>query len=669
MLGGSLVFVGLLHLGQAGGMSPPPPPEAPASAAPPASAPGGENAPPPLSPPDGEAAPAAGAESQALPPAAPPAPEGPVAPPSPANPVAPAPAPVTVPPVDARPEESDPWARPHFVKGDLNSFAVRPGTRRNFVGVAAGISALPTTANAVINAFYLTVEPLVEINNPKYNWKLSLGAPLQFELIDTRGAFENCVGEAKKLRQMNKSQSEIETGTADCVGRQKDRATEKMGRLRKADWDEASDFLKVIRHVVVGGKESPFYLSLSRLYDQTFGHGTSVRHYNPNIDYNTTRLGANLDVSRSAVGVQAMANDLVKPDVLGLLAFVRPLRPYSDDVLLRSLSFGASWVRGSNQPLALRYEQGLFGKDAGRYIPEVDPNLHLLGQRFAQTTILGFDVETKVLRSEWADIKVYGDFDKMLDYDSGITLGSLFRLSFGKPARQALRARAELSFFGPAFLPNYFDAFHDIFQYQYLPAGYKSSAGNTYYPTKMEFLEASRGGRRRIGGYLEVTHAIFDALTVGAVLRGHTAYGSPSTAGFVGPSFNDYGGNCVPGENGAVNCTKKVTLDHEPGFSSFRLSAELPFRRFLQAYASYEVFSTTTDGGLGAFKFDGENEVFFSGMRIMLLPILFIQAEARRYFFLQRVSNVDIHNLTFDQDQNVHSLWTVAASIALGYEF
>ena len=46
-----------------------------------------------------------------------------------------------------------------------------------------------------------------------------------------------------------------------------------------------------------------------------------------------------------------------------------------------------------------------------------------------------------------------------------------------------------------------------------------------------------------------------------------------------------------------------------------------------------------------------------------------IQAEARRYFFLQRISNVDLHNLTFDQDQNVHSLWTFALNVALGYEF
>src|SRR4030095_7094301 len=113
-----------------------------------------------------------------------------------------------------------------------------------------------------------------------------------------------------------------------------------LGKLRREDWDEASDFAKIIRNIQVGGQEQPFYMSLSRLYDQSFGHGTSVRHYNPNIDYDTARLGANLDFSKAALGLPAMANALVRPDVVGVLGFVRPLRPFSNNVLLRSLSFG-----------------------------------------------------------------------------------------------------------------------------------------------------------------------------------------------------------------------------------------------------------------------------------------------------------------------------------------
>ena len=107
----------------------------------------------------------------------------------------------------------------------------------------------------------------------------------------------------------------------------------------------------------------------------------------------------------------------------------------------------------------------------------------------------------------------------------------------------------------------------------------------------------------------------------------------------------------------------------DPGFTSLRFNAEIPFRNYLQAFASYEVFSTTGEKGLGVFRFDGDNEIFFSGVRLKLLPILFIQAESRRYFFLQRVRNVNLDNLTVEQDQNYHANWTFAVNAFLGYEF
>ena len=563
------------------------------------------------------------------------------------------------------------WRAP--TSSRASSAASRSGRARvELRRVAGGISALPTDGNAALNAFFLTVEPQIDITSPEYHWKLGLGAPLQFELVDSRGAFEVCVSEARAMRAKGSTQSQLSSAAATCVTRQRGRATENFGRLRRADWDSASDFAKIIKYFVVGGQEQPFYLSFSRLYDQSFGHGTVVRHYNPNIDYNTARLGANLDFNKSAVGIQAMANDMVSPDVLGLMSFVRPFRPFSDGIVARSLSLGLSWMHGVNQPTMLRYERGLFGPGFDQPLPQVDPNLRLISARARQTSIVGVDLEAKIVRSNWADVKVYADYQKMVSYGGGTTLGSLFRLSFGQkgqPATQALRARAEVTEFSPDYLPSYFDTFHDIFQYQYLPAAYTASNGLRYYPTKLEYLEASRGGRRRIGGYVELAYSVLDRMTVGATLRGWQPYGDPGQAGFGGPKLPDYGSVCKEGENGALVCDKTIDSHHEPGFGSLRLHAELPFRKYLQAFASYEAFSTTAEKGLGAFRFNGDNEVFFWGARLMLLPIFFIQAEARRYFFLQRLSDIDTAALSFKQDQNFHSRWTFAINASVGYEF
>lgn len=574
-------------------------------------------------------------------------------------------------PLNLSPPMTDQWARPHFVKGELSNFAVRPMTRRNFVGVAGGISAIPNDAETILNNFFLTVEPQFDVSSPKYNWRLGLGAPLQFELLDTRGAFEACITEGRMARAAGGNEAAVSGATATCVAQQKNRATQNTGQLRRADWDEASDFARILRYAVVGGQEQPFYLSVSRLYDQTFGHGTVVRDYNPNIDYNTARLGATVDFNRAAIGIQAMANDLVRPDVLGLMMFVRPFRPYSDDVFWRSLSVGVSYVHGVNLPEQLRYEPGLFSPSFDQPIPRVDQNLNLMGHGYRQLDVIGGDVEAKLIRSNNADLKLYVDYQKMVGFGGGTTIGSLWRFSYGEPATRALRARAEVTYFDPDYMPSFFDAYHDVFQYQYLPAGYQGGNGLRYYPTKIAYLEANRGGRNRVGGYMELQHSFLNYLTFGVMARGWTPVGEPAQAGFKAPSFTDYDNRTCsdPDNDGVFTCTDQVSLAKEQRFASMRFNAELPLRRYLQAFASYEMFSTTSEKGLGLFKFDGDNEVFFSGARLMVLPIFFIQAEARRYFFLQRVNNVNLDALTLQQDQNYHANWTFALNASVGYEF
>ncbi len=603
----------------------------------------------------------------------------PAAPPTAASPAtAPAPASTSEPPSAAPPSAEnlpsqggaeDAWARPFFIKGDLSNFALRPLTRRNFIGVGGGISALPRDANTALNSFFLTVEPQLDVSNPKYNWKLGLGAPLQFELLDTRGAFEVCVGKARASKTAGGTEATIGAETAQCVGQQKDRATQNLGKLRRADWDQASDFAKLIRYAVVGGQEQPFYLNLSRLYDQSLGHGTVIRQYNPNIDYNVARLGTVMDFNRSAIGIQGMANDLVRPDVIGMMLFVRPFRPFSESIFWRSLSAGFSWAHGVNQPRTLLYEPGLFTPSFDQPIPRVGDNLNLVGGKFAQMDVMGVDLEAKVLRTNESDLKVYLDYQKMREHGQGFTLGTLGRFSYGRPAWRAVRTRAEVSLFDADYMPNFFDSFHDIFQYQYLPVGYKGSNGLTYHPTKVAYLEASHGGRRRVGGYFELTHSFLNYMTVGASIRGWAPVGAPVDPAFVLPSFPDLNKACTDDGKGDLTCPSKISLSKEQGFTALKFHAELPFRRFLQAFASYELFSTTSEKSLGLFKFNGDNEVFFSGARLMLLPILFVQAEARKYFFLQRLSNIDLQTLSLQQDQTFHSNWTFSVNVFVGYEF
>ena len=562
-----------------------------------------------------------------------------------------------------------PGYRPYFIEGELEAFVMRPSTRRNFVGVGAGVSSIPNDANTLLNTFYIAIEPQVDVVNDKYNWKLGMGAPLNLRLLDTRGAFEQCLDAGRAVRTKGGNQDAVAAETGSCLLNSQNNLTEGIGTLRKEDWDEASDYAKVIRYFTVGKPENDFFLNISRQFDQSLAHGTVIRDYNANINFNTSRLGATVDFNRAAIGVQAIANDLVRPDVLGLMLFVRPFRPFSENTLMRSLSFGLTYAHGVNQPRRLLYEPGLFAPAFDQPIAKVDDKLNMVGAQFSAMDVYGMSLEAKVVRLTESDLKLYGDFQKMQRFGSGMTMGALFRFSKGQPATQALRARAELSYFSADYLPSYFDTYHDIFSNQYMPATYTASNGLSYSPTKWQYLEAARGGKSRMGGYLEVTHSFLDKLTLGVAGRYWRPVGSAQDANFDGLRFPDYGKTCTSTGEGDLDCGNRTIRLKDKGFTSLRLRAELPFRKFLQAFASYEVFSTGEEKGLGVLQLDGDNEILFGGARLMLLPFLFFQAETRRYFFLQRVTNIDLRTATVEQDQRFHANWTFAFSAYVGYEF
>jgi hypothetical protein len=580
------------------------------------------------------------------------------------------------PPPDATAVEKDPHARPYFIKGELTGGdAVRPLGKRSFIGAGAGVAALPSSAGTALNSFFLTIEPQVDQRFPeKHDLKLGFGVPLHFELFDTRAAFESCVPTARDARAQAaaanlppaQQQQAVDAATADCVSKQQDHATENLGKLRKRDWDEVSDFAKIVRYITAGGEEQPFYLNVSRLYGQSVGHGTVVRRYNPNLDFDTTRVGITFDGYRKYVGVESMVNDVLDPDVFGILGFVRPFED-SEVTALHALSFGVQATVGRHVPRTLAYEEGLWKPTAGTPIPRLDADSKLDVVADDTVTFLGFDVETKLWRTRSADLKIYFDAQKMQDHGSGYTLGSLWRFSFGEPGWMALRVRAEAYVDDADYLPSFFDGFYDVQKLQYLPAGYTSGM-STYYPTKLGFLAAMEGGPRRLGGYLEVTHSIIDWLTVGFSARGSTEMGDPVDASFDGPRFQDASA-CPIAADGELGCPASVKVDGA-GYSSAMVFAQIPFKRILQGFVSYEVFSTSLPGeGLDFMSFDGDNEVLFSGVRLQLLPILFIQGEARRFYFTQRLSNVDVDQQVIEQDQNLRADWTFAINLYAGMEF
>lgn len=383
---------------------------------------------------------------------------------------------------------------PSFVEGELvhvGQIGILPWDDR--FGMVIGVERLGEIYYGSVNVgvnhtFKFAKTPL----------QLTLGVPLRFELLDARP----------------------------------DQRFNNVGRFRAQDWDEASDFAKVIQRLKFGTKEQRFFLDINRYSSHTIGHGALMKRYDANLNFNTSRVGVQLDAFSDYIGFESMVNDITGPNVLGGLVFIKPLSLINNrNYILRSFSIGVSAATDLKAPIrnALDFED--VDKD-GRRSQElkIDQSTFQPKSLTTQVANYGFDVEIKLIDTREIDWKMYGDYSLLESgvptednneirapyvglesvVSSGITWGHLIRSNLGVDPIHALRIRLEYRNYDPNYLPSYFDSLYEVQRVQYLPSGEVVDLANA---TKLQrVLGRDPNGERVHGGYFEASWRMGDSV-------------------------------------------------------------------------------------------------------------------------------------------------------------
>jgi hypothetical protein len=481
-----------------------------------------------------------------------------------------------------------------FLKGELTRMGtVQLVNARQSAGVQVG-------ATAIDNIYYLEISPDLQL---KFN-KLALGFgfPLRFEVANLNN---------------------LSATDPDSYGS----VTANAGRFRTEDWDQVEDFLRPLRYITWGRKEDRLYVDVNRVHPLTIGHGQLVRRYTPNLDIDEDNLFAAVDAYADFGGVELMAGPFPIPRLFGGLLFVKPLGAFREDTLSRSLSTGLSFVADVGAPTVLARDPNpadgriqLAVDNAGNFVTQEDG---VYG--------LGLDTEVKLVKWEFIDLKVYGDYSHLLFpavpesrlgagtdafQGGGFTLGSLLRMSFGekpvrdlddeeddvrmgkkpreKKAAHAVRVRVEGRAFDPQYLPSYFNTLYELQKFQF---GFSPDVPGAQRPTKIAYLAGNADKPWRLGHHLEASYLFVDWVGLTAMYEDATA-----------ADFSE-------GEPAARNVAFHVE------------SAGLGF---LQLFATYHYRAFENWGDM--FSFGTQNEFFTFGGRLQLLPILFINAGVQRTF-------------------------------------
>ena len=430
---------------------------------------------------------------------------------------------------------------------------------KSHIGVMGGYLRLPEYP---YDTHYLHIEPRVELLWEKFAF--SLQGPLNFKIYDA------------------------------------DTGTKGMWELRTKDWDEPSDYAKIIRFIKYGRKDDRLYVNITTLSSSTLGHGTIMRRYVPNVDVDHKKLGIQFDVNHDYIGFQSTVSDILGPPVFGVMPFIRPLAPFSDNLLASSLSIGFTFAADTDAPIKLKRIDVPNYKFA---FPNGKPYINEQNRLQYDSTFLyiwGLDTHIKIVRTKYVDIKPYVDWSTMKDGGWGFTGGVLWRFAFGESIRNFITLRTDYRLFKPNYEPAYFDTFYEFQKYQYfMPSFSDYDYRKGYYPTKREEI-LSRTGDSRNGYYLELGYELSKYFAFGASIENATG--------------NLYS---TLGKDGNQNPLKS-------GNGNFLFYVSLPLPYFLSAHFTYHKIAYTDMSNI--FDFSESNTILLATLKFRPINLIGVYA-------------------------------------------
>ncbi|MEE2904473.1 MAG: hypothetical protein VYC39_19235 [Myxococcota bacterium] len=521
-----------------------------------------------------------------------------------------------------------------FIKGNIVHLGTRElVSRYDHISIRAG-------PRIISKDFYLTVAP----SGALYTESVALAFHVPLNLLVYRGA---------------SLQTSFENQALEFGG----------FSIRGQDWDELSDFARIIRFITYGRKESPVYFTITSLRPSTLGHGQLVHNYQPNLDVDRSMTGMVFDAYNDWGGFQFQMNDITFNNrMIGALAFVKPLGLFdSSNVspILRSLSIGVEYAADFKAPRCIqlsstdnRCVQGsghaagpdpYTGEGRDNTFVRTDPELGQPVVSYTDVQAYGLSSELKFYRSDSVDLKAYVTWHQFAGAGDGYAGGVLSRLTLGEKWLSGIRARTEFRTFSSGFRPNYWDTLYEISkfqtiqtvsQFQIAPTKYQ----NTFGDPENGFVLQDQG---RSNGYnLEFSLGLFK----NSRRNKKVAIGLGLTGSDAGNDTNFYG------------------------------HIELPLFKYVQLFGSFirlnaanvdEVFSDNLD-----------NVIALAGARLQILPFLFMNLNYARSFQNIRRPGAEFHlgnenvvdrfgepSTLFTQDRIYEASHVLSMELELGLEF
>lgn len=284
------------------------------------------------------------------------------------------------------------------------------------------------------------------------------------------------------------------------------------GLIRRRDWNEWQDYLKLLRYVRYGHKRDPVYVLAGQLWGASIGHGTLVNRYANSLSLNVVKVGLALDVNSTFFGVETLTDSVTSPNLIGGRIYVRP---FGDTPFLRGWAIGATMVTDHSAPLLLQRDPN------GAIVPNSQGDPNITSSQPIYTG--GVDTEFEVVRNSIISLIPYVDLNRIAGAGNGLHAGVLTDIYLPVPVLEInLQARLEYRMMQPGYIPEYFDQTYDLGRVQYAianSAGAVSYAPKYYAAQQAHINAANPGAIDRKGYYGELAFGFAGMLQIGGLYQ------------------------------------------------------------------------------------------------------------------------------------------------------
>lgn len=217
------------------------------------------------------------------------------------------------------------------------------------------------------------------------------------------------------------------------------------GGLRHQDWDERTDFGRIVGELAWGEPSDHFRVRLASLSSLTLGVGNLVCRYASTVDPDHWRTGLVTSLDFRPAGGVVFMDSVLDPQLAGGRLHVRPFFWADDRGTFGRLEAGFSLLADAAAPT-----DPAPGAPDARGLPASKTGVLMAG---------GVDLRWPVYRNTWVEVTPYGAWSR-LGASDGAHAGLALDFAPHKDVRIALQG--EWRWLGRGFIASYFDGLYMI---------------------------------------------------------------------------------------------------------------------------------------------------------------------------------------------------------------